>query len=165
MTSKLSLSEFIQQSTDDSSILPPLPNKEELKLIRKGLRKKEVPNIELLPSNFEYEGVGKFAKESIDSDVSLVWKTANGTANNHLLSELCMSAEHELKRLEFGWMIANFAKLDSTSYLSQMRPISYEDRHQNQFNKQYEKQEKHFQKIENDWRHWAIVPAGHMLFK
>lgn len=165
MTSKLSLSEFIQQSTDDSSILPPLPNKEELKLIRKGLRKKEVPNIELLPPNFEYEGVGKFAKESIDSDVSLVWKTANGTANNHLLSELCMSAEHELKRLEFGWMIANFAKLDSTSYLSQMRPISYEDRHQNQFNKQYEKQEKHFQKIENDWRHWAIVPAGHMLFK
>ena len=165
MTSKLSLSEFIQQSTDDSSILPPLPNKEELKLIRKGLRKKEVPNIELLPPNFEYEGVGKFAKESIDSDVSLVWETANGTANNHLLSELCMSAEHELKRLEFGWMIANFAKLDSTSYLSQMRPISYEDRHQNQFTKQYEKQEKHFQKIENDWRHWAIVPAGHMLFK
>lgn len=165
MTSKLSLSEFIQQSTDDSSILPPLPNKEELKLIRKGLRKKEVPNIELLPPNFEYEGVGKFAKESIDSDVSLVWETANGTANNHLLSELCMSAENELKRLEFGWMIANFAKLDSTSYLSQMRPISYEDRHQNQFNKQYEKQEKNFQKIENDWRHWAIVPAGHMLFK
>lgn len=165
MTSKLSLSEFIQQITDDSSILPPLPNKEELKLLRKGLRKKEVPNIELLPPNFEYEGVGKFAKESIDSDVSLVWETANGTANNHLLSELCMSAEHELKRLEFGWMIANFAKLDSTSYLSQMRPISYEDRHQNQFNKHYEKQEKHFQKIENDWRHWAIVPAGHMLFK
>lgn len=165
MISKLSLSEFIQQRTDDSNILPPLPNEEELRLIRKGLRKKEVPNIELLPSEFEYEGVGKFSKESIDSDVTLVWKTEHGMLSNHLLSELCMSAEHELKRLEFGWMIANFAKLDSTSYLSQMRPISYEDRHQDQFNKQYEKQRKHFQKIENDWRHWAIVPAGHMLFK
>ena len=165
MTNKLSLSEFIQRSTDDSNILPPLPNKEELKLIRKGLRKKVVPDFELLPTKFEYDGVGKFSKESIDSDVSLAWETADGTTNNHLLSELCMSAEHELKRLEFGWMIANFAKLDCNSYLSQMRPISYEDRHQNQFNKQYEKQKKHFQKIENDWRHWAISPAGYMLFK
>ncbi len=76
MTDKLSLSEFIERSTDDSNILPPLPNKEELKSIRKGLRKKEVPNIELLPLNFEYEGIGKFSKQSIDSDVSLVWKTA-----------------------------------------------------------------------------------------
>ena len=165
MTSKLSLSEFIKNNSDDSNLIPPLPNKEELKLIRKGLRKKLIPNIELLPSAFEYDGVGKFTKELNGSDVYLSWETANGTPNNHLLSELCMNAEYEFKRLEFGWMIANFAKIDSASYLSQMRPISYEDRNQNQFNKKYEKQEKHFQKIENEWRHWAIVPAGHMLFK
>ena len=162
MTSKLSLSEFIQRSTDDSNVLPPLPNMEELKLIRKGLRKKEVPNIELLPSNFEYEGVGKFSKESIESDVSLFWETANGTTNNHLLSELFMSEEHELKRLEIGWMIANFARLDGVNYLRKMRPISYSDFHQILFNKQYSKEQKHFQKIENEWRHWSIVPAGHM---
>ena len=71
----------------------------------------------------------------------------------------------DLYSISSNLAFANFAKLDSTSYLSQMRPISYEDRHQNQFNKQYEKQEKHFLKIENDWRHWAIVPAAYMLFK
>ena len=165
MTDKLSLSEFIERSSDDSNILPPLPNKEELKSIRKDLRKKEVPNIELLPLNFEYEGIGKFSKQSIDSDVSLVWKTANGTPNNHLLSELCMSAEHEIKRLEFGWMIANFARLDGRNHLNTMRPISYSDFHQNLFWKQYSERQKHFQNIENIWRHWAIVPAGHMVFK
>ena len=51
MTDKLSLSEFIERSSDDSNILPPLPNKEELKSIRKDLRKKEVPNIELRKSS------------------------------------------------------------------------------------------------------------------
>lgn len=165
MTNKLSLSEFIQSKTDDSNILPPCPGKEELKLIRKGLRKKLTPDFDLLPSEFEYEGVGKFSKNSTESDVSIVWEAANGKTKNHLLSELCLNVEQEQNRLEFGWMIANFAKLDSYSYLSQMRPTSYEDHHQNQFNKQYAKQEKHFLKIENDWRHWAVVPAGHMLFK
>lgn len=166
MTSKLSLREYLINVTDESNLLPPLPNNEDLKLIRKGLRKKAIPDFDLLPSAFEYEGVGKFSKILTDSDVTLNWETANGSSNNnYLLRELCLNAEYEFKRLEFGWMIANFAKLDSTSYLSQMRPISYEDRHQNQFNKQYEKQEKHFLKIENDWRHWAIVPAAYMLFK
>ena len=60
-------------------------------------------------------------------------------------------------------MIADFAKLDAIKYLGQLRPIGYEDHHQNQFNKQYSNQAKHFQNIENEWRHWAIVPAGHML--
>jgi hypothetical protein len=164
MTLKLTLTEFLQQSTNQSTNLVFLPTIEELKLLRKGLRKKALPEIDLLPPEFSYEGVGKFSKKKVDSDISIVWTIRNCEPKYCMFSNLCLENEQEMNRLEFGWMIANFARLDSLLYLSQMRPISYEDHHQNQFNKNYLKQKNHFLKIENNWRHWAIVPAGHMLF-
>jgi hypothetical protein len=164
MTNKMTLNDFLETSINESNYLPLLPTLDELKLIRKGLRKKKVPDIFLLPTEFEYEDIGKFEKKSIGSDFSFSWKIINKNMKICSFSDLCLDATQELNRLEFGWMIANFAKLDGISYLSKMRPISYEDYHQNQFNKQYAKQQKHFEKIEAEWRHWAIVPAGHMLF-
>ena len=161
---KMTLAEFVATSTSESNNLPLIPDLGELKLIRKGLRKRSVPDVSLLPTEFDYGTAGKFQKITINDELSFNWKTPNDKAKMCLFSNLCFDAAYELDRLELGWMIANFAKIDGLTYLNKLRPISYEDYHQNQFNKLYAKQTKHFQKIENDWRHWAIVPAGHMLF-
>ncbi len=165
MKNKLTLSEFLEDARDESSQLPSLPSMEELKLIRKGLRKKDVPNPLSLPAEFKYEGVGVFTKKMIGSEVSFVWTVAKEETITCSYSELCMDTARELQRLQFGWMIANFARLDAIAYLAKLRPISYEDRHQDQFNRQYAREQKHFLTIENEWRHWAVVPAGHMLFE
>ena len=165
MIKKLTLSEFLEFSTNENTYLPTLPTLDQLKLIRKGLRKKKIPNVSLLPTEFEYEGVGKFTKKMIDLDYSIEWKTQGSETRKSSFNHLCVDIKHELDRLVFGWMIADFARLDGINHLRKMRPISYSDFHQNQFNKQYASQHKHFHGIENVWRHWAIVPASHMLFK
>ena len=164
MTTKLSLSEFLEFSTNETTLLPTLPNLDQLKLIRKGLRKKKIPDLSLLPNKFECGGVGKFAMKIIDSDYSIEWKTDGSEIKNSSFIHLCVDSAKELDRLAFGWMIADFARLDGINHLSKIHRISNSDFHQDLFNKEYALQQKHFQGIENVWRHWAIVPASHMLF-
>ena len=164
MTTKLSLSEFLEFSTNETTLLPTLPNLDQLKLIRKGLRKKKIPDLSLLPNQFECDGVGKFAMKIIDSDYSIEWKTDGSEIKNSSFIHLCVDSAKELDRLAFGWMIADFARLDGINHLSKIHRISNSDFHQDLFNKEYALQQKHFQGIENVWRHWAIVPASHMLF-
>jgi hypothetical protein len=164
MTTKLSLSEFLEFSTNETTLLPTLPNSDQLKLIRKGLRKKKIPDLSLLPNEFECDGVGKFAMKIIDSDYSIEWKTDGSEIKNSSFIHLCVDSAKELERLAFGWMIADFARLDGINHLSKIDRISNSDFHQDLFNKEYALQQKHFQGIENVWRHWAIVPVSHMLF-
>jgi hypothetical protein len=164
MTTKLSLSEFLEFSTNETTLLPTLPTLDQLKLIRKGLRKKKLPDFSLLPTEFEYDGVGKFVMEIIDSDYSIEWKTEGSEIKKSSFNHLCVNSEKELDRLEFGWMIADFARLDGINHLRKIQRISNSDYHQDLFNKEYALQLKHFQGIENVWRHWAIVPANQMLF-
>jgi len=165
MTTKLSLSEFLEFSTNEITFLPTLPTLDQLKLIRKGLRKKKIPDFSLLPNEFEYDGVGKFVMEIIDTDYFIEWKTDRSEIKKSSLNHLCVESEKELDRLEFGWMIADFARLDGINHLRKIPRISNSDYHQDLFNKEYASQQKHFQSIENVWRHWAIVPASHMLFE
>jgi len=163
---KLTLAEFLEGKTDELTNIPSIPTMKELRMIRKGLRKKKLPDLSLLPKEFEYEDVGKFQIKKSDSGFLFEWKTSVDQEKRECsLTKLCTEEAYEIDRLGLGWMIANFAKLDGLTYLRKLRPISYEDHHQNQFNKYYTKQKLHFQKIENEWRHWAIVPAGHMLFE
>ena len=164
MTTKLSLSEFLEFSTNETTLLPTLPTLDQLKLIRKGLRKKKTPDFSLLPNEFESDGVGKFVMEIIDSDYSIEWKKDSSAIKKSSFNQLCVDSEKELDRLEFGWMIADFARLDGINHLRKIHRISNSDYHQDLFNKEYASQQKHFQGIENVWRHWAIVPASHMLF-
>ena len=164
MTTKLSLSEFLEFSTNETTLLPTLPNLDQLKLIRKGLRKKKIPDLSLLPNQFECDGVGKFAMKIIDSDYSIEWKTDGSEIKNSSFIHLCVDSAKELDRLAFGWMIADFARLDGINHLSKIHRISNSDFHQDLFNKEYALQQKHFQSIENVWRHWSIVPSCHMIF-
>lgn len=164
MLKKLSLKEFINNSIDISNNnLPALPKFDELLLIRKAMRKKSLPDVLQLPVEWDYKEIGRFKKYASDSTLIFEWNTKDGKCKRCSFIDLCMSPSHELDRLELGWMIADFARFDGINYLSQMRPHSYEESQLNYFNKQYAIQKKHYQKIEGDWRHWAVVPAGHML--
>ena len=163
MATKLSLSEFLEFSTNETTFLPTLPTLDQLKLIRKGLRKKKIPDLSMLPNKFKYEGVGKFTKKLIDSDYLIEWQTDGSAIKKSSFNQLCVDSEKELDRLEFGWMIADFARLDGITHLRKIHRISNSDFHQDLFNKEYALQQKHFQTIENVWRHWAIVPESHML--
>lgn len=148
--------------TEAGAHLPKLPSYDELLLIRKGLRKRAVPSLELLPPKYACEGVGRFEKVMSEDGIALVWTIEGGDRKRVTFEDLCNNPANELDRLEFGWMIANFARLDGEKYLSQMRPVSYEDYQQDDFNRRYLEQEIHFQKLEHDWRHWAVVKPGHM---
>lgn len=160
--SKLSLEEFCQSVAESEFDLPRLPNPDELALIRKGLRKKRTPSLELLPPEYEYEGVGRF-KKLMSADVILfTWSIKDGQVKQVSFSDLCSRPVYELDRLELGWMIANFARLDGVDHLKSMRPISYEDFHQDDFNRRYANQKKHFQEIESDWRRWAVAKPGYL---
>jgi hypothetical protein len=154
MAKKLLLSEYLSAFVDPAHDLPIPPSLDQLALLRKGLRKKSIPNIFLLPDDFEYEGLGSFSRTVETPDVYFSWAIHGGEQKSAKFSALCLDPEREFDRLEFGWMIANFAKTDGRKHLQQMRPISYEDRHQNAFYKQYARQEKHFKNLENEWRHW-----------
>ena len=165
MATKLSLSEFLESSTNETTFLPALPTLDQLKLIRKGIRKKKIPDFSLLPNEFEYDGVGKFVLDIIDTEYFIEWKTDHSEIKKSSLNNLCVDSEKELDRLELGWMIADFARLDGINHLRKIHRISNSDYHQDLFNKEYASQQKHFQAIENVWRHWAIVPASHMLFE
>ncbi len=165
MATKLSLSEFLEFSTNETTLLPTLPSLDQLKLVRKGLRKKKIPDLSLLPNEFECDGVGKFAMQIVDSDYSIEWKTDGSEIKNAYFIHLCVDSAKEQDRLAFGWMIADFARLDGINHLSKIHRISNSDFHQDLFNKEYALQQKHFQSIENIWRHWSIVPAGHMIFE
>jgi len=124
MATKLSLSEFLEFSTNETTLLPAIPTLDQLKLIRKGLRKKKIPDLSLLPTEFEYDGVGKFAMKVIDSDYSIEWKTEGSKLKNFTFIQLCVDSEKELDRLAFGWMIADFARLDGLNHLRKIQRIS-----------------------------------------
>lgn len=164
MADELTFSKFLEFATDETTCLPALPTLNQLKLIRKGLRKKKMPDLSMLPNEFEYEGVGKFTKKLIDTFFLIEWKTEGGEMKKFFFNHLCIDIDKELDRLEFGWMVADFARLDGITHLRKLRPISFSAYDQDQFNKEYASQQKHFQSIENVWRHWSTVSAGQILF-
>lgn len=166
MTTKLTLDQFIERSVGDATQIFKAPTIDELRLIRKGLRKKIIPDVNLLPEEFRYEGIGGFSKKIERGSPTFEWSLSESTPTKAAtFHDLCMEKDHEMDRLEFGWLIANIARVDGITHLQKMRPISYEEHHQDQFAKHYSIQKKHFEKIEKQWRHWSVVPAGHMKFK
>ena len=166
MKIKLTLADFLNKSIDAGDELPRLPSLAELMQIRKGIRKKSLPNVTLLPDKFSYENLGEFVKQSGDRGVVFEWRLSDQSEmKNCSFVDLCMETSKECDRLELGWMIANFARLDMVSTLSKLRPISYRDSHQKQLNLQYQKQVKHYQNNEIAWRHWAIAPVGRMIIE
>ena len=129
------------------------PSKEELSVLRKGLRKMKLPEIcnGFKGSN---DQLGSFvAISEKDNSVSFEWNIFGRDKKTVLFDDLCHKPELELDRLELGWLIMNLHALDRMHEVKAiadpnetMRVISW------------------FSKREEQWKRWALVPAGHMIF-
>ena len=132
------------------------PNRDKLPSLRKGRRKRKVPAV--------FDGMcgkmpkrGRFAFRSAGDDFQAEWLVCDSkSAEQHkkaLFSELCLSPHLELERLELGWLIADIAKHEANAA---MRSIPGPN--------EAMKEADRFGRIEDEWRHWAVVSAGHMNF-
>lgn len=162
MSENLTIENFCAAVAAGPTELIRLPQKDELLRMRKGLRRRAIPSLELLPKEYGYEGIGRFEKLASSTGVTFIWTVEGGNSKRLSFDDMCNNPANEYDRLEFGWMIANFARLDGARHLSRLRPDSYSDYHQNEFNRRYAQEQRHYLQIENEWRHWAVVKSGHM---
>ena len=138
--------------------LPCMPNRETLKTMRKGLRKQMRPDPGSVTTG-RHDKIGEFAFEQQPDGAFVTWQLAGEPSKHAKFNELCLSEEREMDRLELGWMIANMALLDMLHELEDARSIP----DPNNCTRAVNQVMGYFGKIVKRWRHWAIVPAGHML--
>lgn len=138
--------------------LPPIPCISQLNSLRKGLRKQKIPIVASLTEGGHKE-IGAFSIEHLDSDSRVTWNAIGKSTKTFNFSELCFDIEREFDRLEFGWMIANMARLDMLHGIQDARKIPHPIYEQREVSRVMG----YFEKMENRWRHWSLVTAGHML--
>lgn len=138
--------------------LPPIPDISQLPSLRKGLRKQKIPDISVL-TEFSYDNIGNFSIQHSLEDSCISWNIAEKLTKIFNFNDLCFNVERELDRLEFGWMIANIARQDMFNQMEEANNIPHPLYAEEAINKAIN----HYEKIEKKWRHWSLVPAGHML--
>jgi hypothetical protein len=131
-----------------------LPSDLDLKLLRKGLRKKLPPQIKdgdhgYLPK------LGEFKVLSKNSELYLEWRLLDQSNREVKIAkwlDLCKEINFEHERLEIGYMLhemySNKAKEIRDSIGHPMLAIQYADP---------------YEELANRWKHWGIVQAGFML--
>lgn len=138
--------------------LPAMPSQDALTVMRKGLRKQKVPDVSRMTEG-GHPKIGQFGFEHLPDEIIATWNLVDGPGKRATFADLCFAADRELDRLELGWMIANMAQLDMEHHLERARDIPHPD----YCMREMSRIAGHFGKIEKRWRHWASVPAGHML--
>jgi hypothetical protein len=132
--------------------LPQKPNTEELTAKRKGLRKMKLPVF----TTSEYGSCPQlgFYKVIFDKQAYFEWQVIGKEMKQASFIDLCSHSDLELDRLDLGWLIADLYSLQKNIEIKQisgpnetMSMLSW------------------YAKLEDPWRRWALVPAGHMLFK
>jgi len=129
--------------------LPPKPRVEDLDALRKGLRKRKPPTLEL--EHGEHKRLGKFRIMRTEGEILIEW-SIDRASRCVSLKDLNLKPEHEPDRLEIGWLIANMYKLDcihNCDGIADLREIM--------------KMTQWYGRHEDAYRHWALVPAGHMI--
>lgn len=133
------------------SQLKPKPSAEDLARLRKGLRKRKVPTFEL--DRGEHSRVGRFVLTDRNGETSIEWSLPGGDTRVVSLSNLNLKSAHELDRLEVGWLIADMYQLDCMHQCVDLADP-----------RETMKTMAWFGRREDEYRHWALVPAGHMKF-
>ena len=137
--------------------LPQVPTPQQLTEMRKGLRKQKVPSIHDGWSG-GHPKIGRFSITREREQFVVEWVMDGSEPKSCTFEALCSNLEHELDRLEFGWMIANMAQLDKIH-----NTLDVDLPHPLEQAREKERVWNYFEKIEKRWRHWAVVPAGHMI--
>ncbi len=131
-----------------------LPTSGELKELRKGLRKRKLPRV-FDGMWISEPGVGGAVFYRDGDDYRVEW-VAGGNEKEMprkkaQFLDLCAQEDMELVRLEVGWVIAECL---SAHYSKALRSIPGP--------KEAMREAQPYLKMYDDWRHWALVPAGRM---
>lgn len=127
-----------------------LPNKDQLPVLRKGLRKRKLPVVRS-GMRGSFESLGSFSVTKAADSFLMEWKIKGGTSKSSSFKDLCSDPGLELDRLELGWLIAAMFDFEAQRIMDSIgHPIEA-------FNAASEPR-----KAADDWRHWAKVKAGQM---
>lgn len=132
-----------------------LPTNDDLKNMRKGIRKQRCPKI--FDGLWASEpGIGGVKISADGEDFLVSWVTIDDDVRSDVKdarwSELCRDPAHEMKRLEVGYVFAALLELHAQRVMDSIgHPIASIN------------ESEPFRADAKRWRHWAIVPAGHMI--
>jgi len=142
----------VRHSTAPEYGLPPAPDANTLDAWRRKARKRKVPSLYLgmegcLP------GLGDFKIVERDATPHLEWSMAGASRKCFGFDLLGRDPDLSADRLEIGWLVANFWHVQGRLVRDAIPgPIEAMRESSRYFD------------AEGRWRHWAQVPAGHMLF-
>ena len=138
--------------------LPSLPAADQLKAMRKGLRRQKMP-VSTTIDHGQHEMIGSFELTESPTGIIAEWCMPGGQTKCFSLQELTQDSSREIDRRELGWLIANMAQLDMLHQLEEAKTIPHPDYCMREMSRIMG----YFGKIEKRWRHWAIIPPGHVL--
>lgn len=131
------------------------PTPDELQGLRKGLRKKKVPNV-FHEMWWSEPGIGGAKFTADGDDFTVAWVTFENDELSPLkyasFRQLCNDPTCELQRLEVGWVIADIAQHQGQEIADSIGGP----------NEAMEEASPYWE-LADEWRHWALVPAGHMV--
>jgi hypothetical protein len=131
------------------------PTIEELETLRKGMRKKKQPRV--FDAMWCSEpGIGGMKATATDSDFLVEWVTFNDGVKSELKqamwSVLCLDPDFESKRLEVGYVVAAIMRMQGQKVAEAVgHPL------------EGMKEAKPYMQASDEWQHWGMVRAGHML--
>jgi hypothetical protein len=123
----------------------------ELEKLRKGLKAKKLP-IYHSDTSGSWDGIGNFKFHEDQIGITVTWEIETGKSKSASFKDLCLTKELEEDRLELGLLIASILEEYANSIMHQITDPSLAQK--------YVQPEL---KMAKEWRHWSLVPAGHML--
>ena len=132
-----------------------LPNSAELSALRKGLRKQKLPKV--FDGMWGSEpGIGSVKFVADANDFKVEWVSFDVDVKSDLKEaswqRLCTDPALELQRLEIGTIFSQLLEIHAQKVMDSIgHPITA-----------FEEAEPYRAEAKR-WKHWALVPAGHML--
>ena len=131
-----------------------LPTQEELELLRKGLRKRKLPKV--FDGMWCSEpGIGGMKVSVVGSDFHITWVSFEGGVKSAFKqaewSSLCSDPNLEMERFEIGRVVSDIFEAQGQEVMNSIgHPIDAF------------KEAKPYRDAAHEWKHWAMVKAGHM---
>lgn len=132
-----------------------LPTQEELQGLRKGLRKRKLPRV--FDGMWCSEpGIGGVKVTAAGSDFHVEWVSFDGDVKSAMKqaewSRLCSDPSLEMQRLEIGLVVSKILEMQGQKVMDSIgHPIDGF------------KEARPYRDAAEEWKHWAVVKAGHML--
>lgn len=116
------------------------------------LKKRKLPKL-FANSEGGWDGIGKYKCRDENGDLRVNWCAIGGEVRDASFADLCVNPDMAEQRRELGSIIAGVTHEASKQSLRSIPDINEAMRYSNMLDREV-----------SLWKHWAVVPAGHMLF-